>query len=257
MSQGRNDNTAAQPLTLPERRVLTEAADHLLSDALPQMEITAEGRICTGGQPAHESACAALGALGVLVRTDHYTVWGRRLPPDGLQAHLETRALTRRAFDLVLQAFIDHAVSHSAALPDTRDAFALPARFSRIGAALMRTGHLAQDGAHVRWTDRIAPVMQEAILWDDKGQCLSEIWQAQEEAEARHFFAGLPERLREELRRTVAQNGGLAGLDLLRRHWAGRGWTEIRQSEPGDLTEAGFKVNVFTTFVRLIREGRG
>ncbi|WGW05755.1 hypothetical protein [Tropicibacter oceani] len=257
MSQGQTGpKPAAEAVTLPQRRVVLECAAYLARVLPSEMERGPEGLLCTNGTSVFESGCAALGALGILGATEHPALWSQQVPQDRIAPHLEARPLLRRHFDRTLQAFIDHAAGHAGTLPDTRAGFVMPDLHARQGAALLRAGYLVADGGHVIWSEQIGPYMQEAILWDAKGQCLSEIWVAQEEAEARHFLAALPDRLRDDLRRTVLARGGLAGIDLLKRHWTPAGWTVLRQARPGDLTEAGFRVNVFTTIVRLIREGR-
>ncbi|MFZ7090184.1 hypothetical protein [Primorskyibacter sp. 2E233] len=257
MSEGqRGPKAQGNPVTLPERRVALEAAVYL-AGALPQeMERNAEGLLYTAGTSVFENGCAALGALGIYAPADHPTLWAQVMPASQVRAHLEAAALCRSQFDQTLQAFVDHAAGHATTLPDTRAGFDLPEIHARIGAALLRAGYLVADGSRVIWAEKITPYMQQAILWDAKGQCLSEIWVAQEEAEARQFLTGLPERLRADLQRTILNKGGLAGIDLLKRHWTPGGWTVLRQARPGDLTEAGFRINVFTTIVRLIREGR-
>ncbi|WP_425098811.1 hypothetical protein [Tropicibacter sp. S64] len=245
------------PLTLPQRECLVLAAEYLAREIPGGMEPSAFGASLLPLSPVFDIGACALARLGIFEEGPRNGVYAVAITPDRVRAHLARRALSAADFGAALQAWLNHAAGHAQTLPDTRASFVLPDLHARIGTVLMRLGLLEADGGRVRWTQKAAPYMQEAILWDDKGQCLSEIWQAQEEAEARNFFAGLPAGLVQALRRTVIEKGGFEGLDFLRHHWTEHGWTEIRQENPGNLSDAEFRVNFFTTFIRLIREGRG
>ncbi|WP_136439245.1 hypothetical protein [Pacificoceanicola onchidii] len=244
-------------MTLPQRQGLTLAAEYLAREIPLGMEQSAFGSSLVAPSPVIGVGAEALVRLGIFASGARGGVYTRVVAREDLRPHLGRLSPVQADFDHTFQAFISHAAGHAETLPDTRAAFTLPETHRKIGVVLLRLGYLAEERHGVYWTEAVAPFMREAVLWDEKGQCLSEIWQAQEEAEARHFFAGLPDHLRVALQRTVIEQGSFEGLDMLRRHWTEQGWSEIRQDTPGDLLEAGFKVNYFTTLVRLIREGRG
>lgn len=245
-------------LSLPERQLLAELGAYLADHLLTDLEPTSSGKLSDGGVSTLALGCSALEGLGVLRAAEHHTLWRRVVPPEGLRDHLLRHPdLTRAALDLTLQAYVDHAAGRRRSLPDTRAPFDLPQIHRRAGRALLRCGYLEETArGRVLWTEAIAPVMREALLWDAAGHCLAEIWGAQEEAEARLFLMGLPDWLRGRLRATVLDRGAIAGIELMRRHRAGAHWTEVPQASPGSLSDAGFRVRVYNTAVRLIREGR-
>jgi hypothetical protein len=175
-----------------------------------------------------------------------------------MRTHLDARLdLTPGQFAEVLQAFVEHGIGHARSLPDDRVPFAMPPEHARIGAALLAGGYLCRaEGGLVRWSDRIRPYMQEAMLWDSEGRCLSAVYAAQEEAEARLFLSRLPDHLRRSLTRTVRKEGGIAGLGLLRRHWTGNGWSDLPLVTGQRPSGKDLQLPLYMTVAELIRDGR-
>lgn len=73
--------------------------------------------------------------------------------------------------EYILEKYICLACGYGPAeesLSDSRDAFVPPASAADEVAALARAGYLAREDDKVRWTDKIAPVMSDLLLWRDE-----------------------------------------------------------------------------------------
>lgn len=248
----------ATGLTLPERCLVMALAGWLQHTALPRLQRSPSGRFDTAGHARQEAVCAALGALGLLHRGERNGIWAQAGDLADLQARVDAQpGVPAAVLAQLIQAYIAYAAGDLQVLPTTRAGFAPPKDQAVPCQALLRCGYLRRtDEGRLRWTDLIAPHMQEAVLWDRAGRCLTDLWTAQDEAEAKLFLQRLPSGLRNQLRVAVLEKGGLAGIDLLKHHWTGGAWTEIGQKNGASLTDAGFRVSVFTAAVRLLQEGR-
>ncbi|MBS0126118.1 hypothetical protein [Thetidibacter halocola] len=245
-------------LTLPQRRILVEAADYLSAALCADLTELADGALYASGLAAQDLACLALEGLGLFNPAGRRRTWVVALTGEAARAHLDARLdLTPGQFSEVLQAFVEHAIGHVRSLPDDRTPFTVPPMHARIGAALLAGGYLRRaEGGRVRWTDRIHPYMQEALLWDSEGRCLSAVYAAQEEAEARLFLSRLPDHLRRSLTRTVREEGGMAGLGLLRRHWTGSGWSDLPLVTGQRQAGKDLQLTLYMTVAELILDGR-
>ena len=251
------DKAETGRLTLPQRRIVIEAADYLMSTLSAELTELSDGALYAAGASVHAICCLALEGLGMMRPAGRRRSWHVCVPEDAVRRAIETRMdLVRSHLDETLQAFLELAAGHLRTLPDTRQPFLLPAEHQRIGGALLAAGYLARvDDAKVRWTERIRPYMQEAMLWDPEGACLSELYAAQELAAARLFLAALPRHLRGLLTRTVRADGAVAGLSLLQRYWTGTGWSEVPSVHERDLVDEQFQVTVYMTVAQMIVDG--
>lgn len=256
MAQNHSDK--ATGLSLPERHLARTLADWLVTHLLPVLQRGPNGKYDSAGGSALETGCVALAALGLLHRGERGGIWIAAADPDQQLRQMNSdAALPRAVLAPLIQAYISFAAGHLARLPATRSGFAAPDGHEAPCAALLRAGYLRREGNwQLFWTERAAPFMQEALLWDGDGQTLHELRRSKGEAEARAFLNSLPVRLRDALRVTVLEEGGLAGIDLLKRHWTGEDWSEIPRLQGVSLGNTGFRVSVFATLVRLVQEGR-
>lgn len=220
-------------ITLAERQIAVEAGVWLASVVGPRLETDADGQVWDGYVSTIQNAAAGLVALGLLISDDGQAPWRLVVEWREARGFLEPGSrIDRRAFETVMKGFIDFAASHEACLPDTRAGFHLPDDLAPLGRALEHGGYLRRDRDKVLWTDRVGHHMQAAFCWDENGRCLTEIWAAGEEAEARAFLATLPEWLIVDLRKVVQTRGRMAGIEHLKRHWSPNGWIRISQTEP-------------------------
>lgn len=99
----------------------------------------------------------------------------------GVLAHDE---LPDALFARLLEAYVDTACEYGPVgtqLCSDREPFKPPAEFEREIAALVACGYAANCGDLVRWTDKIAPVMQVAGFWEAPAVVIPDEAQAQVE----------------------------------------------------------------------------
>lgn len=90
------------------------------------------------------------------------------------------------SLDNVLPAYIqlasDYGPDEGPWLSTRREPFIPSAEFDREIDALERLGYIERLGFEVRWTDKMAPTMQKAYLWQPDGRSSAEVAEAELEA---------------------------------------------------------------------------
>ncbi|MBF9036870.1 hypothetical protein HKCCE2091_21775 [Rhodobacterales bacterium HKCCE2091] len=215
------------PLTLPERQLAAVLAVHVADKNARCLDLH-EGVYHDMGQSNFEEGCAALNLCGVYERQQHHALHRELVPVDCVAGHMAALDhVSRVAFDALLSAFIENAITYDAVLSDTRGTFRAGATVSSAMSLLARCGYAERDGDGYRWTDRIAPVMRRWHLWDETDACIADGERTAAEAKARALLDTMPPALRRRMQDTLARNGQLRLIQALRAHRHEDRWLDL------------------------------
>ena len=122
----------------------------------------------------------------------------------------------------LLQTFLsltcDYGTDATRRLPHSRAPFRPAPIHGRVVKALANDGYLTQSDSTYAWSDNIAPAMVAAHYWDEGGQDLSELSEAEIALEARRALDTLPD--------DIILTNALALTDHLRHRWTGSSWKD-------------------------------
>lgn len=180
------------------------------------------------GDSTLEAATVALVALGVLVPVPHADrpeerwLCNHRLTMDA-DAMPDFLARTLEPGDGRIERTVAVFVSIACVyygLSDRRDVFDVPDAYRREMDALIRLGYATAEGFRVRWTDKVAPAMCEAYLWDGNFQSRAAAEEEERQAEAEAAWRTMPEPIRDRFFRRQPEPF-MEFVKLLCRCWDG------------------------------------
>lgn len=190
-----------------------------------------------GAQSDFEVAHEALEAVGVFLPqgdagagAPHLFVVDAADMPDFLarSASLDDGAAAR-----LREAFVRVACGYGG-LSDGLDWFVSPPHWRMGMIHLAREGFALREGDLFRWTERIGPAMRSAYLWNEAGQSLGTLAQADFERDVELAWRTMPDTLREAIR--SSRIGFIELVKVLALSWKGGEWRDFNRDERVELT---------------------
>lgn len=111
-------------------------------------------------------------------------------------------------------------------LSPEREPFYAPAQCRLEIEALERLGYIEAQGQEACWTDKIAPAMQAAWLWDEMGRSRQAVEEERLAKESAAALAAVSAFTRWRLRRAARRKSELDFAILLRDRFGGLFWTK-------------------------------
>lgn len=251
----------AAPLTLPERQLANEMAVLLTGYMWECLgKELYEGHVHNGGQSNFESGCRALNLVGIYQQGKQYTVHLPLVSVAEARGHMEALAeVDRDAFEYLLRAAVSNFVGFSGALSSTRLPFEVPPDMQVLAGLLAQNGYATWDGVHLQWTNKPAPQMWDAYLWDEDCSSFSDRLNAAVKANAQQLAKSLPEKVRHEVIELLAQDGGDGHAYRLMAQQVpqifGADFEDFELWHTQTNKFYGFNVFTFKEAARLLREG--
>lgn len=131
------------------------------------------------------------------------------------------------------EAFVRVACGYGG-LSDALDWFVSPPHWRMAMNHLAREGYALRDGDRFRWTERIGPAMRSAYLWNEAGQSLGTLAQADFERDVELAWRTMPDTLREAIR--SSRIGFIELVKVLALSWKEGEWRDFNRDERVELT---------------------
>jgi hypothetical protein len=124
----------------------------------------------------------------------------------------------------VIDAYISLACDYGptgSALPAKREPFSPQAQYNREVEALIRFGFAERCGSQARWTNKIAPAMRYACVWEDDGRNSSDVAAQATAAECAALLAQTPDLTKRVLAQEAPRLSEMDFVLLLRDEFDG------------------------------------
>lgn len=228
-----------QPASLPERKLAEEIAgliaEGLWDDLGPP---DADGTVYNIGMSNYEAACQALNLVNVYQQREHYTVHHVVVSVEAVRTHVAAlEAVSKKALDELLSAFIANFIGHWGTLSGTRQKFAPPDNLSKVLILLAKCGYAKQVGEDYQWSDKIGPLMQRWYIWTEADVSSFDIAQTEYDAQSKAMAATMPETVKRKVRAKLAAGSSLRAISVIKKHWDGERWlTFPKRAQEGKST---------------------
>lgn len=154
-----------------------------------------------------EHVCSALAGAGA-IEAYRYPEDGKRrswalyqfkFDGAGLRAHLERDRNPdsdqfTEAVEVYLRICTDYGDNENEWVSTRRDPFLVPQVYGRVFDLLARCGYVERVGENVKWTDKVAPMMQVIYAWNEDGVSAAERYDAEIEV----MWQTMPPNVRDE-----------------------------------------------------------
>lgn len=253
----------SQDLSPPEMQLMVELAVGIarrLATTVggPEAGYPEPGYVWHGASSDFENGCAVLWHLGAaqaayggdqpiknlrhddavpaVTRKRGFPPYFRPLAPDEVRATLgQGLPDDSPSLEEMLSAYIGLVCDYGAEgskLSSERDPFLPPEQFRREIEALERLGYLERRGREVLWTDKMAPTMQAAWLWQEDGRSRHSVEEEALEQECAAALAATPAFTKWRLRRAARRSSELDFATILRDRFGGLYWTKNPDGSP-------------------------